>query len=162
MAANGLIQELNQVDGIWINNLRRRASRSEGHWPTGAEKAFHNGYARLTNVTSAAGSFGYQYDSQRPTRIAQLDLPNGHRIENHYDDLARLTGSTLISSNGAIHNAHGYQLNVGHQRTNQVFTNATLSLAGERMGYTYDNIGQLKTATGKLADGSTGPRVRLM
>ena len=46
-------------------------------------------------------------------------------------------------------------LNLGHQRTNQVFTNATLSLAGERMGYSYDNIGQLKTATGKLADGTT-------
>jgi hypothetical protein len=44
---------------------------------------------------------------------------------------------------------------LGHQRTNQVFTNATLSLAVQRMGYTYDNIGQLKTATGKLADGST-------
>ena len=89
------------------------------------------------------------------TACAQLNLPNGHRIENHYDGLARLTGSSLITSNGAIHNAHSYALNLGHQRTNQVFTNATLSLAGERMGYTYDNLGQLKTATGKLADGST-------
>jgi hypothetical protein len=67
----------------------------------------------------------------------------------------RHKGSTLITLNGAIHNAHSYALNLGHQRTNQVFTNATLSLAGERTGYTYDNLGQLKTATGKLADGST-------
>src|SRR5512135_1440840 len=76
-------------------------------------------------------------------------------VGNGHDDLARLTGSTLVASNGTVWDAQGYQLNLGHQRTNQVFTNATLSLAGERMRYGYDNIGQLQTAVGKLPDGTS-------
>jgi len=87
--------------------------------------------------------------------VAQIALPNGHVITQEHDALTRLTASTLVASNGTVWDAQGYQLNLGHQRTNQVFTNATLTLAGERMGYTYDNIGQLKTATGKLSDGTT-------
>jgi len=46
-------------------------------------------------------------------------------------------------------NSHQYEYNSGHQRTKQTLT------AGNYVDYTYDNIGQLKTAKGKEAGGAT-------
>jgi len=154
--------ELASEDGPWAHDTitygyqyRRRTTASleqtSGTW---TQSYWYDGYGRLTNVSSAAGDFGYRYDAQRATRITQLSLPNGHYITNQFDALARLTQSTLVSAAGTVRNAHGYQLNLGHQRTNQVFTNATLALAGQRLGYTYDQIGQLKKAEGTQTNGT--------
>jgi YD repeat-containing protein len=45
---------------------------------------------RLTNVTSPAGAFGYQYDPNRSLQVGRLLLPNGAAITNAYDALGRL------------------------------------------------------------------------
>ena len=140
------------VNGNVVLTTSASLEQPSGTW---TQSYLYDGYGRLTNVNSSAGDFGYQYAAGQATRLSRVNLPNGHYITNQFDPLARMTNSTLVTSGGAVRNAHGYQLNLGHQRTNQVFTNATLSLAGERMGYSYDNIGQLKVAKGKLADGTT-------
>lgn len=106
-------------------------------------------YWRLTNVTSPAGVFGYEYPDSRPsTLVTRLALPGGSFIENDYDDLGRLLWTVLCKANWTVLNSHAYQYNQGHQRTKQTFT------AGNYVDYTYDNIGQLKTARGKEADGT--------
>ena len=46
-------------------------------------------------------------------------------------------------------NSHSYTVNQANQRTEQVFT------AGNYEDYTYDKIGQLKTAKGKESGGVT-------
>ncbi|HEY5911514.1 MAG TPA: RHS repeat-associated core domain-containing protein [Verrucomicrobiae bacterium] len=107
---------------------------------------------RLTNVTSQAGAFGYQYPDNRFDLIRQLTLPSGAYSSRAYDDLARLTDITLYHPNGTVLDSHGYSYDMGSQRTQQVFTAANF------VNYTYDNIGQLKTAAGWEQDGTT-PRL---
>ena len=63
--------------------------------------------------------------------------------------MARLLSTTLKNSAQSTINSHSYQLNAANQRTQQVFT------AADYVNYTYDNIGQLKTAWGKESGGTT-------
>jgi RHS repeat-associated protein len=158
-AAGQLLTE----DGPWSDDtvtcgyLNRQRSSLTVTQPSGTwgQTYLYDVYGRLTNVTSPAGGFGYIYKAGTLSLISRLSLPNGHYVTNTYDDLARLTSTTLVTANGAVANAHRYELNVGHQRTGQVFTNTLLPLAGQSMGYSYDGIGQLKAAQGTNADGMT-------
>jgi RHS repeat-associated protein len=107
---------------------------------------------RLTNTTSEAGSFGYSYhvgQSVSPaTLIRKLTLPGGSYITNDYDNVARLLSTQLRNSQSAILNSHAYLYNSGNQRTKQTFTDANY------VDYTYDDIGQLKSAIGSESGGS--------
>jgi RHS repeat-associated protein len=114
--------------------------------PTGAwTNAFgYDAAARLTNVTSQAGSFSYHYSAGGTvlpgTLIRRIALPNTSLITNFYDGEARLTGTFLQTSGGSTLDSATYGYNVANQRT--TFTNA----AGTYVQYSYDNIGQLKVA----------------
>ena len=46
---------------------------------------------RLTNITLAAGSFGY--DPVRSLKVATLALPNSAYISSTFDSVSRLTGT---------------------------------------------------------------------
>ena len=72
--------ELVTEDGPWDNDTvtythenRQRTGLSleqaSGVWTNGYQ---HDVYGRLTNVTSAAGSFGYEYDPQRLGLVSKL------------------------------------------------------------------------------------------
>ena len=106
---------------------------------------------RLTNVTSAAGSFTYTLGGTVPTSplIKKLLLPGGALITNRCDGNARMLGTYLLNSGSTILDSADYIYNVGNQRTQEVFT------AGNYMNFTYDNIGQLKTALGSEPSGTT-------
>jgi len=116
-----------------------------------SQKYIYDPFSRLTNVTSPAGAFGYDYSTDDTTPamrssrslVRVLNLPNGARITNAFDSVARLTATVLLKSDDSILNSHFYTYNVGNQRTKQTFT------AGNATDYTYDPIGQLKTARGK-------------
>lgn len=113
---------------------------------------------RLTNITSQAGAFGYNYRTSLPsTLIAQLSLPGGSYITNSYDVVGRMLSTSLRNSGGTNLNSHIYAYNFAGQRTNQTRgiqggTNSTWYQITNSVGYTYDSIGQLKTATGQEAD----------
>ena len=159
------VGQLLSEDGPWASDTvtytyanRQRAtltlSQLTGSWTNGYTYDSAN---RLTGVTSPAGSFGYSY--QLPTRISQLTLLGGNFITNSYDNMARLLSTTLKNSGGTVLNSHAYQLNKGNQRTNQtrisqVFSNNLLLSATNSVAYTYDAIGELKTAVGKEASGT--------
>lgn len=104
---------------------------------------------RLTNLVSPAGTFTYYHGEgvdpsygTASTLIEQLSLPNGSRITNTFDSVARLLSTKLINSGGYVTNAHSYLNNAAHQRTRQTRTD------GSYVTYTYDAAGQLATAAG--------------
>lgn len=112
----------------------------------------YDGARRLTSVSSPAGSFSYAYDSIRHRQVSQLTQPCGAYIANTFDSVARLLSTTLKNSANTVLNSHNYGYNQGNQRT--TLTN----VAGDYRLYTYDKIGQLKTALGSESGGT--PRLQ--
>ena len=80
------------------------------------------------------------------------NLPGGGYITNAFDGLARLADTRYVSPDGAILNGHGYVLNNGNQRTRQ--TRAS-NAATNTVDYGYDPLGQLTSAQGKEAGGTS-------
>ena len=77
--------------------------------------------------------------------------PRDAFVQNQHDGLGRLLSTILYNSSWIPLNSHAYEYNDGHQRTKQTFT------AGNYVDYTFDNIGQLKTAKGQDSGGTTRP-----
>ena len=151
------VSQLLTEDGPWSSDTvsytyTNRLRRSLGLVQPGTAD-WTNGYAydaarRLTNITSQAGAFVYAYDSTRQLQIARLTLPNSAYITNSYDPVAQLLSTQLKNSGGTVLNSHSYGYNVASQRT--TLTNT----AGDYRNYAYDNIGQLKTASGFESGGA--------
>ncbi len=157
--------QLASEDGPWASDTvsfvyssRQRSSLAvqQPNATAWAQSYGYDTYRRLTNVTSPAGVFVTTYKAvsaagvdMAADLVARLELPGGSAITNQLDDLGRLLATVLQNSSQSTLNSHGYVYNEGHQRTNQTFT------AGNYVDYTYDNIGQLKTAKGKEAGGTT-------
>jgi RHS repeat-associated protein len=157
--------QLASEDGPWANDtvsfgygarLRTSLSVQQPNASAWAQSYGHDEYWRLTNVTSPAGAFVTQYKSVTfggeellSDLVQRVDLPGGSTITNAHDGLGRLLATVLQNSALTTLNSHQYQYNGGHQRTKQTFT------AGNFADYTYDNIGQLKTAKGKESGGAT-------
>ncbi len=154
--------QLAAEDGPWSNDTvsysytgRQRASRSvqqpdAGAW---AQSYGHDRYWRLTNVTSPAGIFAVQYKDvwagsiqMAGSLVEHLHLPGHSAITNEHDDLGRPLSTVLGNAQDQRLNAHAYEYNAGHQRVKQTFT------AGNYVDYTYDAIGQLRTARGWESD----------
>ena len=151
------VSQLLSEDGPWVNDTidygyqnRLRMSLSLQQ-PSGT---WTNGYVydiakRLTSITSPAGAFNYTYDATRQSLMTKLTLPNTAYITNSYDSMIRLLSTKLLTSSSSLLNAHSYGYNLASQRT--TLTNK----AGDYRNYTYDGAGQLKTALGYEANGST-------
>ena len=156
--------QLSFEDGPWdsdtvtygYNNRLRTSLRLQQQNSSAWEQTYgYDAARRLTSVTSQAGAFTYTYPGSGAT-LAQasplhlrLSLPNGAYVTNAYDSLARLTNTSLKSSSHAVLNAHAYLYNDGNQRTRQTRT------GGDYVDYGYDDIGQLKTSSGKEVGGTT-------
>jgi RHS repeat-associated protein len=93
-------------------------------------------------IASPSGTFTYTY-SGGGDRALSVQFPGGGLyVTNRYDSLARLTNTWLNSPLSGTVDLHQYSYDPGSEVTQQVFT------AGNHTAYTYDNIGQLKTAQG--------------
>jgi RHS repeat-associated protein len=127
------------VTNAYVNRLRTSLNLQQ---PTAVwtNKFVYDLAARLTNVTSAAGAFGYTVGASSPGSrlIKKLLLPNTSYITNTFDSVARITGTYLDNSANTILDSAIYGYNTASQRT--AYTNA----AGTFVLYVYDNIGQLK------------------
>ena len=136
-------------DGPWANDTvsrvydhRLRSSLTLNSQTTtyGYDSAY-----RLTNIISSAGAFGYQYHSGFGGNYSsplwrKLSLPQGMSITNGFDTAGRLTSTRLLNSTLAVLNAHAYGYNAANRLTSQTrYDNSSIA-------YTYDRIGQLKTA----------------
>jgi YD repeat-containing protein len=104
---------------------------------------------RLSSITSPAGTFSYLYPDGIQNLVSSIGLSGGAYVTNTYDSSARMRGTWLENSTNGILNSHVYGYDRANQRTQQVFTAANYT------DYTYDPIGQLKTALGKESGGLT-------
>jgi len=103
---------------------------------------------RLNSLGSPAGAFTPTYKGPG-NLVTNLALPNGAAITNAFDGLGRMLGTWLKRSDGTVLNLHAYGYNLAGQRT------AMTNIAGNYLNYTYDLIGELKTASGKESGGSS-------
>jgi RHS repeat-associated protein len=148
------VGQLLNEDGPWANdtvsytyNNRLRTGLSL-QAPNASAWTLGYGYdlaRRLKSVNSPAGMFNYTLGgaSAASSLIKKLLLPNGAYITNSYDSVARLLSTALANGGGTNLDSYGYGYNLAGQRTNVVRT------AGDSVNYTYDNMGELKTALGK-------------
>ncbi len=111
---------------------------------------------RLTNVTSPAGVFGYQYHPGFGTGgpyssplWQTLTLPNTAFITNSFDSAARLLTTALETSGATILNSHSYTYDLDSRRTQQTRTK------GDYVSYKFDGIGQMTNAVGWESGGVT-------
>ncbi len=127
------------VTNTYLNRLRTSLvlQQPTGLWTNGF---IWDAAGRLTNVTSQAGSFGYQYLAPGPALIQKLLLPNGAYITNTFDNVARLLTNKLNNSSQTKLDSYAYMYNPANQRTN--LTRAD----GSYYGFLYDKIGQLTVA----------------
>jgi RHS repeat-associated protein len=142
------------VSFTYTNRLRSSLSLQQPGALPWIQTYAYDEFALLTGVTSPAGPFGYQYASiytalgqTASDLVSELNLPTGARISNSHDDLARVISTALLDPQLSTLNSHQYSYDAASQRTQQVFT------AGNYLDYTYDAIGQLKTAKGREPNG---------
>jgi len=105
---------------------------------------------RMTNITSPAGTFGYNYSPQHSTLISQLLLPNGAYITNSFDALARLKETDLNNQWGHTLDGYAYQYDPLGLRTN-ITRNLGLTTSSVSVGY--DSIGQITSWLAKESGG---------
>ncbi len=96
---------------------------------------------------ASLGTFYYGYLGAG-RQLQTVTLPNGSIITNSFDGAARLTETRLRSSSGTTLNLHQYGYNAAHQRT------ALTNVAGNFWNFSYDTVGQLKSALGKESNGT--------
>jgi RHS repeat-associated protein len=162
--SNSVVGQITCEDGPWANDTvtigytNRLRTSLNLQMPSGSswdQNYGYDGIHRLATITAPSGTFGYQYDPQRPIRVAKLTLPGGGYIANTFDALARLTDTRYVNPDGAILNGHGYGLNNGNQRKQQ---SRYSNLATSTVDYDYDPLGEIISAIGKEANGT--PRVQ--
>ena len=139
------------VNCTYANHLRTGLSVQSPSVVAWAQSYGYDSARRLGRVSSPAGEFDYTLGgaSSASPLTKKLLLPNGAYITNSYDSVARLTGTWLKSSFGTNLDSYVYGYNQANQRTN------VTRLAGDTVAYTYDNEGEVKTAIGKEANGTT-------
>ena len=133
------------------NRLRTGLSLQAPNASAWTQSYGYDSARRLTNVVSPAGTFSYILGgaSSASPLIKKLLLPNGAYITNTYDSVARLTGTYLKNNSSTNLDSYAYGYNQANQRTNVIRT------AGDYVNYIYDNIGELTSAIGKEAGGTT-------
>jgi RHS repeat-associated protein len=136
------------VSYTYTNRLRTGLSLSQpgGSW---SQSYGYDVTRRMTNINSSAGGFGYVYPPANFQLPVSILLPNGARITNAYDSMTRELFTKLINSSGTVLDSESYGYNQASQRTTETNT------AGDFRNYTYDNAGDLTTATGMEAGGTT-------
>ena len=136
------------VSNTYANRLRQASTVKTNGAAAWAQSYYYDPARRLTNVTSGAGAFAYQFAPGVQGLPSMVTLPNGASIVNSYDTVARVKSTALKNSLLANLDCHLYYYNLAGQRTTQS------RLYGDYVNYTYDNAGQLKTARGAESGGS--------
>ena len=136
------------VSYTYNNRLRSALTLAQPNASSWTQTYGYDAARRLQTLSSPAGGFTYLYKGPG-NLVTNLALPNGSAITNAFDSVARLTGTWLKNSGGTILNSHKYVYNLAGQRT------AVTNFFTNYVSYTYDNVGQLKTALGKESGGAS-------
>jgi RHS repeat-associated protein len=146
--------ENDTVSYTYANELRNGLTLQQPSSSAWAQTYDYDTANRLTAIASPAGTFAYGYHAgfsgpSPATLVRQISLPNSSAITNRYDTHGHLLGTWLRDNAGTILNKHEDTLNDLDHRTN------TVRVDGSYVDYTYDPLGQLKTALGKESGGTT-------
>ena len=124
----------------YVQGLRTALTLSQTTSNWSQTYGFDSGW-RMTGITSPAGNFGYSYNFQPASSLVTgISLPNGAKIVNSYDSLARLTGTALNNYWGHTLDGYTYTPDALGLRTNIV---RNLGLTSSTVNVGFDNIGQL-------------------
>jgi RHS repeat-associated protein len=131
-----------QVAYSYTDRLRTALDLQQPNASSWVQDYVYDLAARMTGITSPAGTFAYTYNTglagttTDTSLITKIALPNGAFITNTYDNNARMLGTWLTNSVNNL-DSSVYTYNVGNQRT-------TVQRTGENTAtYTYDPIGQI-------------------
>jgi len=143
-------------DGPWgddavsysYDNVRQRSGLNlmQPNAPPWTQSYSYDSVMRLNGALSPAGDFTYSYPSSGADLAQAEYMPNYNYIANQFDGMARLTNATLYPLvTPPIQLQYGYD--AISQRTQEIFA---IDSSGNYSfkNYSYDNIGQLKTANG--------------
>ena len=124
----------------YVQGLRTALTLSQTTSNWSQSYGFDSGW-RMTGITSPAGNFGYNYNFQPASSLVTgISLPNGAKIVNSYDPLARLTGTALNNYWGHTLDGYTYMPDALGLRTNIV---RNMGLTSSTVNVGFDNIGQL-------------------
>jgi RHS repeat-associated protein len=150
--------QLQNEGGLWANDTVSRAynNRLRSSLTLGSLSTTYNYDAahRLQTIIAGSGTYGYTYHpgfsgSYSSPLVQKLSLPYGMAITNGYENAGRLTATVLLNSSLTVLDSQQYGFDADNRRTSQT------RYDGSSVAYTYDHIGQLKTATAKESGGST-------
>src|SRR6266540_2557801 len=143
------------VSYTYANRLRSGLTLLQPNASSWTQIYSYDAANRLSSLSSPAGSFAYNYSpgvsgiTASSTLMQKLSLPNGGYITNTFDSMGRLLTTKLLNSSASVLNSRAYGYSLANQRV--TLTNT----AGNYVNYTYDLIGELKTAVGKESGGSS-------
>ncbi len=107
---------------------------------------------RMTDITSPAGIFGYQYPALvNRYLVGGITLPNEASIINQYDALSRLTNTALLNYWGHPLDGYEYGLDLLGSRTN---ITRQLGLTTNSVAIGYDGIDEVTSWSGKESSGT--------
>ena len=149
--------QLQNEGGLWANDTVSRAynNRLRSSLTLGSLSTTYNYDAahRLQTIIAGSGTYGYTYHpgfsgSYSSPLVQKLSLPYGMAITNGYESAGRLTATVLLNSSLTVLDSQQYGFDADNRRTSQT------RYDGSSLAYTYDHIGQLKTATAKELGGT--------
>src|SRR5262245_37903251 len=146
------------VSYSYTNRLRSALSLDQPQGGAWTQAYGYDSAKRLASLSSGPGAFAYSYHGGLNGVTAPSDLvkkvlfPTGSYVTNHLDPMGRLTNTWLKTSTHAVRNFHFYDHNAAGQSTRQTRADSSY------VDYTYDGIGQLKTAKGVDQESSTANR----
>ena len=153
------------VSYAYNNRLRNSLSLAQPYASAWTQIYGYDEFGRLTNTTSAAGVFAYNYQGSGAFDLVySLMYPSGAHSDRAYDGVGRLTTIALKDPLANVLDQYDYSYDLASQRTQQVFSaNNSINLASysHYTDYAYDSIGQLKRASGWEPNDQGGQTPRL-
>ena len=152
------VGQLQNEGGLWANDTVSRTynNRLRFSLTLNSQTTTYNYDAahRLKTIIAGSGTYGYTYHpgfsgSYSSPLVQKISLPYGMAITNGFDTAGRLTATVLLNSSLAVLDSQQYGFDADSDRTSQT------RYDGSSVAYTYDRIGQLKTATAKEYGGTT-------
>lgn len=147
-------------DGPWANDtvtysytpnhLLNKVAVQQPNGSPWSQSMSYDAANRLTNIVSAAGAFGYNYNLAG-SLITALALPNGCYTTNFFDSSGRLKGTCLKNSANSVLESDAYSYDSIGQMTNHIRAD------GSYMNVGYDAVGQVATALAFEATGTSRP-----
>lgn len=125
------------VNYAYTNRLRASLTLLQPNASSWTQSYAYDAAKRFSAVTSAAGTFRFNYPSGVQGVVASILLPNGAYITNTYDGMTRMLSTRLLNAGASVLNSQTYGYDLAGEQLWETNT------AHDFRNYAYDRIGQL-------------------